>query len=114
MRFCPYSWGSEHLDLSGRIWARSGSRKELPLPITLSSGPPWKGSTALEEKLAIAQSLKYAEELRELYGAERAQRRIAEDYRTALRFRSRQRSPRSARAPGRSSTRTSSKRLPSL
>jgi HD-GYP domain-containing protein (c-di-GMP phosphodiesterase class II) len=47
----------------------------------------------LEEKLAVAQSLKYAEELRELYGAERAQRRIAEDalarleasYRTTVR-----------------------------
>jgi HD-GYP domain-containing protein (c-di-GMP phosphodiesterase class II) len=47
----------------------------------------------VEEKLAIAQSLKYAEELRELYGAERAQRRIAEDalaqleasYRTTVR-----------------------------
>jgi ribonuclease P protein subunit RPR2 len=47
----------------------------------------------LEEKLAVAQSLKYAEELRELYGAERAHRRIAEDalarleasYRTTVR-----------------------------
>jgi len=47
----------------------------------------------LEEKLAIAQSLKYAEELRELYGSERAQRGIAEDalarleasYRTTVR-----------------------------
>ncbi len=47
----------------------------------------------MEEKLAIAQSLKYAEELRELYGAERTQRRIAEDalarleasYRTTVR-----------------------------
>lgn len=39
---------------------------------------------ALEEKLAIAQSLKYAEELRELYAAERAQRRIAEDALTRL------------------------------
>lgn len=47
----------------------------------------------MEEKLAIAQSLKYAEELNELYGAERAQRRITEDalarleasYRTTVR-----------------------------
>ena len=47
----------------------------------------------MEERLAVAQSLKYAEELRELYGAERAQRRIAEDalarleasYRTTVR-----------------------------
>ena len=47
----------------------------------------------MEEKLAVAQSLKYAEELRELYGAERAHRRIAEDalarleasYRTTVR-----------------------------
>jgi HD-GYP domain-containing protein (c-di-GMP phosphodiesterase class II) len=47
----------------------------------------------LEEKLAVAQSLKYAEELRELYGAERTQRQIAEDalarleasYRTTVR-----------------------------
>ncbi len=47
----------------------------------------------MEEKLAIAQSLKYAEELRQLYAAERAQRRIAEDalarledsYRTTVR-----------------------------
>lgn len=47
----------------------------------------------MEEKLAVAQSLKYAEELRELYGAERAQRRITEDalarleasYRTTVR-----------------------------
>lgn len=47
----------------------------------------------MEEKLAIAQSLKYADELRQLYAAERAQRRIAEDalarledsYRTTVR-----------------------------
>jgi len=53
---------------------------------------PVSGYT-LEEKLAIAQSLKYAEELSELYGAERAQRRITEDalarleasYRTTVR-----------------------------
>jgi ribonuclease P protein subunit RPR2 len=38
----------------------------------------------LEEKLAIAQSLKYAEGLRELYAAERAQRRITEDALTKL------------------------------
>jgi HD-GYP domain-containing protein (c-di-GMP phosphodiesterase class II) len=38
----------------------------------------------LEEKLAIAQSLKYAEGLRELYAAERAQRRITEDALTRL------------------------------
>ncbi len=38
----------------------------------------------MEEKLAIAQSLRYAEELRELYAAERAQRRIAEDALTRL------------------------------
>ncbi len=47
----------------------------------------------MEEKLAIAQSLRYAEELRQLYAAERTQRRIAEDalalledsYRTTVR-----------------------------
>lgn len=47
----------------------------------------------MEEKLAIAQSLKYAEELGQLYEAERAQRRITEDalarleasYRTTVR-----------------------------
>ena len=38
----------------------------------------------MEEKLAIAQSLKYAEGLRELYAAERAQRRITEDALTKL------------------------------
>lgn len=63
------------------------------MPISVSSGPALKGGYALEEKLAVAQSLRYAEELRELYGAERAQRRIAEDalvrlkdsYRTTVR-----------------------------
>ena len=63
------------------------------MPITLSVPSALVGGYALEEKLAIAQSLKYAEELRELYGAERAQRRITEDalarleasYRTTVR-----------------------------
>jgi ribonuclease P protein subunit RPR2 len=63
------------------------------MPITMPSCPTLEGGYALEEKLAIAQSLKYAEELRELYGAERAQRRIAQDalarleasYRTTVR-----------------------------
>jgi len=59
----------------------------------VSCHPALEGGYALEEKLAVAQSLKYAEEFRELYGAERAQRRIAEDtlvrleasYRTTVR-----------------------------
>lgn len=70
----------------------SGCRHRTTTPITRTSPSP-EGDEVLEEKLAIAQSLKYAEELRELYAAERAQRRLAEDalgrleasYRTTVR-----------------------------
>lgn len=63
------------------------------MPITLLCPSALKRDYALEEKLAFAQSLKYAEELQELYGAERTQPRIAEDalaqleasYRTTVR-----------------------------
>ncbi len=43
-----------------------------------------EGVFEVEERLAIAQSLKYADELRQLYVAEQAQRRIAEDALTRL------------------------------